>query len=743
MHVFIGKSFNDAPTAELEKYEIESFEHFCEIYIRNSFHVGEKNENYFTIGDEYELQEPEKYAYSKSYKSKQHYRRENKFQKSAWLIAFDGDHSIHDDENCVPPKKIHDILKYYNLNHCVYTTYSHIPGIKNRWRLILPCHMTNQAQLKPTTKSLFKILLSGCPELKMANETKTWSQPWFFPTSDDVNKFEFYSYYNGLDFTAQQIEATPSMPLSCQINTTAEDMINIIRTGRHPLHETIRNYVYGAVLDGRSAAWIHADLKAHTEHYPKNDQRLQSRRNDIKRIIDETIKKYNVQSPDWSGNEVIRERYFTQYPHQGGVFEEIVKVCMNWMYYPNRQIAVTAAHALISTLGGRTYTLATGSGIVYTALITGRSTIGKSNVKKFCIHALNDLGDTPLSDLYIGSHYYTSVNNLIREMSKTGTLLSVRTESGQTDQSGAGDMKRLMLYELELATNSGSEGYVSSGGQNEKVPSLFSPAVTTIRESVAEIQSQADLLNQTIISGVAGRRSHVCIDPVKAPYNSNRTEILPEWFKHFVFRLHIKAIEETRRDVEKKLDDSAWVTIHLQDQAYYLNKVDRWLEHENKAAEHKDHILSTFFGRLGERTLAYAGRLAIADNPDNPRITNQHLDIAELSLTAEINAYIESDNLGDPWEVLTERIVKLFKGDIKKNLHQSARTNHKMTKAGCIEWQDIYQIVRKITEYKLLAQKDRFHEILTNKLEYKNIRLLKTDEIKRLFGRRCKVYQRI
>ena len=61
-------------------------------------------------------------------------------------------------------------------------------------------------------------------------------------------------------------------------------------------------------------------------------------------------------------------------------------------------------------------------------------------------------------------------------MQESGSLLSVRTESGQGDKSTAGDMTRVLLYELELATESGSQGYVSSGGQNDKIPALFSQA---------------------------------------------------------------------------------------------------------------------------------------------------------------------------------------------------------------------------------------------------------------------------
>jgi hypothetical protein len=747
INVYMGKSYKQKPTGELLRYEFKDFQDFCEKMLDNC-KKGPKNQDYFVIGDEYSVTPGDKTAHEMSYKRNYHYHRNNESQGSAQFICFDGDTSKDNPGGCINPQDVSTTLMMSNYKHAIYTTHSHIKGVKNRWRLVMPCRMNDVNQLKPTLYILLELIQqNGCPALSMSNESNTWTQPWYLPTSYTPETFEFYAYFEGNDFEAADPASMPVVAVAADkaAQTSAANMMQVIISGSSPLHESILKFAWGSVRDGRQPTWIKAELHALTAHYSPADARLQARKADIDRIVDESYAKRVTISDEWSGIvDDDNDRFYTRYPDQGGVFEQMVQVCMRWMYYPNRQIAVATIHALISTLGGRVYSFAKSGGIVYTALVTGRSTIGKSNIKKFCVFVLNNSVYDDLAKYYIGSHFYTSAANLIKELKNTGTLLSVRTESGQSDQSTAGDMKRVMLYELELATESGRGGYVSPGGQNEKIPALFSPAVTTVRESVQEIQSEADLINKAAVAGLSGRRSHVIIDPFKSNLNENKLTVLPDWFRGFVKELHMLAIDQHRTDVEKKVPDDAWITINFEDYGYFRHKMTQWIEKENQFALNGNHFEATFFGRMGEKVPAYSGRLAVSQNPHAPIITNLQIDIAEESLTAEVFAHSKQNDFQSPWDILIKKIVKLFHGDMTKNaqLIKSKRTTQKMLAQGALEWRDIYILIYRTEEYKILSAKDNFERTLTQKLEYNNIHLLEKEVTVRMFGKRAKIYQR-
>jgi len=758
VNIFVGKSYGGLPTAHLNKVEVNSFESFCGDFLETC-QEGKKNEYYVTIGSEYEKTLGDKNANEKSYKYNDHWHRNNLTQLKAWILPFDGDSSVSQPGCCIPPLVVHEALKRLNYNHVIYTTHSHIPGIKNRWRLFIPCEMTSPSQLDPNVRSLFgKLKENGCTDLALANESKTWSIPWYLPTRDDPddNCYEYYTFFDGVPFKSAEPSMHPMMErflikkeqMAVGDIRTPEQLISIICTGGEGLHQAIRDYIFGAIRDGRPPSWVKAELHAFTSNYDLSDSRMKNRKEDIDRMVDVSFDKQNITmvGDDWLKKSQDNDRPYTKYPDQGGVMEDMVSLCMSWMRFPNRQIAVTACHTLMSTLGGRVYTLRSGGGIVLTILVTGRSTIGKSNIKKFCVFTLNNFMLNKVAGEFIGSHYYTSGANLIKEMCKVGSLLSVRTESGQSDQSQAGDMKRVALYELELATESGADGYISSGGQNDKIPDLYSPAVTTVRESVAEIQNSADKLNQVAVSGTSGRRSHVVIDPVKPPPNRNRISKLPDWYKKLIYKMYRLSKDERRKEVEKPLPENAWVYIDFEDSNYLDDKAIDWIKKENEAAKKRDHLTSTFYGRLYERIPSFAARLAIAENPDKPIITNKQIDIAEESLFAEVSAFIKQEQDSDPWDMVIQKIVDIFSGDLMKTPYKSIKnyTSAIMLKAGVIPWSPIRNVIYKMEEFKALkASNPNFEHILRTKLEYNNIIELSKEESVKLFRSRGKLFRRV
>jgi hypothetical protein len=589
----------------------------------------------------------------------------------------------------------------------------------------------------------------------MSTESKTWSVPWFLPTRDDPDddEFEYYAYFSGRNYQEIISDRTDSItkrPAS-EGSRSFTDLLETVSRGVADtgLHAATRDLAYGLVRDGLAPGSVKSILHFLVRGY-ENNKRQQENKSKIDPLVDSAVKKVLEETPssiDWETTLTNENRVYTDYPNQQGMMEEIIDTCMKWMPYPNRQIAVIAAHSLISTLGGRVYTFENGSGVVLTALVTGRSTIGKSFIKKFCIFALNNFQLANTSQDFIGSHFYTSSRNLVQEIEKAGSLLSVRTESGQSDKSNAGDMTRVLMYELELATESGRSGYVSSGGQNEKIPNLFSPAVTTIRESVAQIQNEADILNATAISGVAGRRSHVLIDPIKGSYNEAQIKSLPGRIKSLILELYKQAANEQRKTITSPLPNDLWVTITYENPIYIAERRKQWIKKENRAAAKHSHFESTFYGRLGERLPSWAARLAICDNPSNPIITNQHIDIAEASLIAEIDASNAQQNSGELDSDINQSanfIIDLFRGDMTQNKSLSSKTNGKILKDGACELHRIMNRVRQRGSYKKAAAHiPNVDQILLNTIKTRGLIELTREESVEKYKYRGRVLKRV
>jgi hypothetical protein len=242
---------------------------------------------------------------------------------------------------------------------------------------------------------------------------------------------------------------------------------------------------------------------------------------------------------------------------------------------------------------------------------------------------------------YLGAQYYTSPANLVRDLREKVSLYSIRTESGHMDRSRSGDMTRTMSYELEFSTEGGMAGYISKGGQNqtknglELLPALYSPAVTTIRESVTKIQSDADMINQSSVAGISGRRSVIMIDPIKSEMNHNKRESPSKRLSKYILKLHSIASEKIRLDCTKPLHSKHWKIIKFQDPSFIEMKSKEWITKENEAAGKNESLKYTFYGRLHERVPAFAGMLAFADNINKPIITNDQYEIAEKCLYNE------------------------------------------------------------------------------------------------------------
>jgi len=214
MKIAFGHHTKD-PVLKLQELSFEELgEHL------NKCKSGAKNEGYFVRGGD--MLKAEEYETSGGIKYKDSYIRANKFLKSASVLVLDGDAGA-DGGNAPSPRAVHEALNKLKLKHIVYTTYSHAPPKKNKFRVVLPCAMQDKSSLAPTVSKLLHELSAFNVNIKHVKEMNVWAQRWYLPTrayaQDGV--FEFYSNYEGSDYIA----LPPSEELE-EGNVKKEDLVH-------------------------------------------------------------------------------------------------------------------------------------------------------------------------------------------------------------------------------------------------------------------------------------------------------------------------------------------------------------------------------------------------------------------------------------------------------------------------------------------------------------------------------------
>ena len=114
------------------------------------------------------------------------------------LIIIDGDQSLEDSNSCVPPGKVHDVLKALDLTHCIYTSFSNdLINNRHKWRMVIPSDdLIDAAALTEGVAEVISILHSAGLPVKNVPENLVLSQPWFLPRCKEEAFDDFYSAWH-------------------------------------------------------------------------------------------------------------------------------------------------------------------------------------------------------------------------------------------------------------------------------------------------------------------------------------------------------------------------------------------------------------------------------------------------------------------------------------------------------------------------------------------------------------------
>ena len=219
------------------------------------------------------------------------------------LLVLDGDCSNDDPNSAPPPDELHAILKQWNINHVIYTTHSHNPPEKNKWRCLIECHLENKQQLKETAHKIIEELNDVGYNVAYVKEMGVWSQPWFLARRANPadGKFEHFSYTIGEAYQAVDVahdeRDIKSRDKSGNISNSSdtksvEDRIREIQSGEI-YHDNLMAISWGDIKDGVARGKSVANLRGLMHGVPesKRDERWQERYDDIERIVDDAIEK--------------------------------------------------------------------------------------------------------------------------------------------------------------------------------------------------------------------------------------------------------------------------------------------------------------------------------------------------------------------------------------------------------------------------------------------------------------------
>ena len=127
-------------------------------------------------------------------------KRSDKYLKSADLVILDGDSTIDIStgeitEGAPPAENVHKILKAHDIQHLIYTSYSHmVKG--HRYRVVIPAKIESKNQLVAVVDYIIQLLHSRDVFLNNVSENSCWSQAWYLPRvpKEHVDAFKFFTF---------------------------------------------------------------------------------------------------------------------------------------------------------------------------------------------------------------------------------------------------------------------------------------------------------------------------------------------------------------------------------------------------------------------------------------------------------------------------------------------------------------------------------------------------------------------
>lgn len=432
------------------------------------------------------------------------YRQDASLAASS-IFVIDGDGSKSNPHSAPDPAALHELLVSKGINHFIYTTHSHLPPEKNKFRCVIEVEPHAKPELKQLAGNICGWLVINDYPLLHVKEMNTWSQPWFYPARDnpDDGLFYFAKFTTGKFFKRDRQLSTVEQK---EIIQKAEDGVHTISE----LIEQIQNGVtyhaplmtlgFQYIADGMNKKLACETLRAIMMGCKTQDQRWKERFDSIEGLIDGAVSKAAERKakeeaddeemfvPDREIEEHVISDVMTEIVRPPGMLNELFNGVMSMQYLQSEVFAFASTMGLIAGICGRKFNVSS-TGLNIELLVIARTGRGKDSIRKFITQTLYALNENGGASSFLAPARFTGPVAMYNALKDSRSCVSVQTECGLIKASEAGDSAGIVRYQLGLYSASGQHEVMGAEGYSSKdnsIQALNAAAMTFIMESTAE-----------------------------------------------------------------------------------------------------------------------------------------------------------------------------------------------------------------------------------------------------------------
>jgi len=601
--------------------------------------------------------------------------------KESSLLIIDGDCSKNNPDSCVPPEEIHKMLSVMGVRHFIYTTHSHNPPEKNKFRCLIPSKLPSKPHLVSAAYKIIEDLQAMGSEIQFVNEMKVWSQPWFRPSRDDIEdgKYETYSFdldedswfeyphneSSAIDRAVDKL-ATKETRVTEGTGKTVPQMIAEVHEGTE-YHSNLRALTYGFVKDGVQKATVLATMQGIMLGCKNQDERWKTRFDDLERIIS-TVEETSTSEDivDFSGIDLEEVEVDTKLPKPPGLMGELVQAAYDQALYPYRETAFCSAMGLVAGIAGRKFNICETKPMglnVYMTLIMGTG-MGKESIGNFVEEHLIQASDASSSGLsFYGNGDFTSAKAIANQFQDARSQVCVASEAGLMLQTKAGNISsktKALLDNYSKSHRYGLTKGTSFSNRDDDVPRQQAVSMTIISESTPETLLGAFKDAGSLENGHLPRQSIFRVLGGKPKLNrmANRNKTpkhLIERINHLVQMCAGVQAKDDPEPYEMYFDDDI-----IDDFYAFCDKCDG-LQSESMMSS--DHIQAIMASRMFVKAIKYAGIATVFNYERNLTITRPEWEWAKEMVEFEM-ANVGAFFQGGGGNLLSDLSVRLVGKEI-------------------------------------------------------------------------------
>lgn len=599
------------------------------------------------------------------------------------LIIIDGDTGGR-DRKLIDPKYVHQELCDMNINHFIYTTWSHSASV-NKYRVVIPYQgFYNKDQCKDLHVKVLKRLSDNGIHIKFVKEMGSFSQIWFLPRrAEDDGLFEFYSKTDGEDYEIESFSEKVVEEEKCTENTL-DEMYNNIRTGKE-FHESLRTISYQLFKDGMSKAHTKSMLRTLMDgSVEAGSERWKIRYDDIDRMVDR-LDKVVDEEDDW--NIVVEEkaeRCGLELPLCEGLMGQFMKESEEFMMYKDRTIAFVSCMFIVSSIIGRKFNvdinnkdgLAKPLGLNVYLTLAAETGVGKSEIEDLvenCYVQFSGVSGKIQDFFYKGRlSGPKALWNLYKDQRCVGIITN---EKGISDQSKLGDVQGMKDAWLNLYGQSSWKKWTSGSmfsDSDASYKSVKAVAISRIGESTPVELRKAYTKDDQVQNGLIPRESIFVLNKIQLEVNSRIRLHYSDEIVHKMEKLVTLCAEDCKNDMFK------CNIITVKDSAVKDDMIRTQMEFRRMQDIGESMHIRAMSSRMFVKMLKYAGILTVMNSKlDDDNYEDLCIGKSEWEKSKElvmyeynnINEVIALSSTGDDSMMdcaiyLCDMIVKMLTGDI-------------------------------------------------------------------------------